>query len=77
MKGGSCAQRKTVRLGLGSVTIIGLGFDATDIPRIAATIKRYGDRFTHRIFTEGRWRSLCAGATPPSTSPDASPPKRP
>jgi holo-[acyl-carrier protein] synthase len=35
------------------VTIIGLGFDATEIPRIAATIDRYGDRFTQRIFTEG------------------------
>lgn len=32
--------------------IIGLGIDATDIPRIAATIVRYGDRFTQRIFTE-------------------------
>jgi len=35
------------------LTIIGLGLDATDIPRIAATIERYGERFTHRIFTEG------------------------
>jgi holo-[acyl-carrier protein] synthase len=35
------------------VTIIGLGFDATEIPRIAATIERYGDRFTQRIFTAG------------------------
>jgi len=35
------------------VTIIGLGLDATDIPRIRATIERYGERFTHRIFTEG------------------------
>ena len=35
------------------MTIIGLGFDATEIPRIAATISRYGDRFTHRIFTAG------------------------
>jgi holo-[acyl-carrier protein] synthase len=34
-------------------TIIGLGLDATDIPRIAATIDRYGDRFLRRIFTEG------------------------
>jgi holo-[acyl-carrier protein] synthase len=33
--------------------IIGLGLDATDIRRIAATIERYGDRFVHRIFTEG------------------------
>ena len=33
-------------------TIIGLGLDATDIDRIAATIERYGDRFVHRIFTD-------------------------
>jgi holo-[acyl-carrier protein] synthase len=33
--------------------IIGLGLDATDIPRIAATIERYGDRFLHRVFTDG------------------------
>ena len=32
--------------------VIGLGLDATDIARIAASIERYGDRFTHRIFTE-------------------------
>jgi holo-[acyl-carrier protein] synthase len=32
--------------------IIGLGIDATDIPRITATIARYGDRFIRRIFTE-------------------------
>jgi holo-[acyl-carrier protein] synthase len=34
------------------VNIIGVGLDATDIPRIAATIERYGERFTHRIFTK-------------------------
>ena len=33
--------------------IIGLGFDATDIPRIRATLARYGDRFLHRLFTDG------------------------
>ena len=33
--------------------IVGLGFDATDIARIAATIERYGDRFQRRIFTSG------------------------
>jgi holo-[acyl-carrier protein] synthase len=31
--------------------IIGLGLDATDIPRIVSTIERYGDRFLRRIFT--------------------------
>src|SRR5499425_571386 len=48
---GSCTQRNAP-LGLGSVNIIGVGLDATDIPRIAATIERYGERFTDRIFTE-------------------------
>jgi holo-[acyl-carrier protein] synthase len=33
--------------------ILGLGFDATDIGRITATIERYGDRFLRRIFTNG------------------------
>jgi holo-[acyl-carrier protein] synthase len=32
--------------------IIGLGVDATEIDRIAATIERYGDRFIRRVFTE-------------------------
>lgn len=32
--------------------IIGLGLDATDIERIAATIERYGERFLSRIFTD-------------------------
>jgi holo-[acyl-carrier protein] synthase len=32
--------------------IIGLGLDATDIPRIAATLERYGDRFMRRVFTD-------------------------
>jgi holo-[acyl-carrier protein] synthase len=38
--------------------IIGLGFDATDIPRVAATIDRFGDRFLSRVFTEGE-RAYC------------------
>ena len=33
--------------------IIGTGLDATEIQRIADTIERYGDRFIHRVFTEG------------------------
>lgn len=33
--------------------IIGLGLDATEIPRIAALIERYGDRFIRRLFTDG------------------------
>jgi holo-[acyl-carrier protein] synthase len=34
-------------------TIIGLGLDATEIDRIAATVERYGERFLRRIFTDG------------------------
>jgi holo-[acyl-carrier protein] synthase len=33
--------------------VIGLGLDATEIDRIAATIERYGDRFLQRVFTDG------------------------
>lgn len=32
--------------------IIGLGNDLSDISRVAAVLERYGDRFTHRCFTE-------------------------
>ncbi len=31
--------------------IIGLGQDLVDIRRIAAVLDRFGDRFTHRVFT--------------------------
>jgi holo-[acyl-carrier protein] synthase len=34
------------------MAIIGLGFDATDIPRVRETFKRYGDRFLRRVFTD-------------------------
>jgi holo-[acyl-carrier protein] synthase len=32
--------------------IIGIGLDATEIDRIAATLERYGQRFLARIFTD-------------------------
>ena len=35
------------------MNIIGLGFDATDIPRVADLYERYGDRFLQRVFTAG------------------------
>ena len=31
---------------------MGLGFDATDIPRVADVFRRYGDHFLRRVFTE-------------------------
>jgi len=35
------------------MTIIGTGLDATEIDRIGEAIRKYGDRFVTRIFTEG------------------------
>ena len=32
--------------------IIGIGSDLCDIRRIARTLERHGDRFTHRVFTD-------------------------
>ena len=32
--------------------ILGIGSDLSDIRRVHATLERFGDRFTHRIFTE-------------------------
>jgi holo-[acyl-carrier protein] synthase len=34
------------------MTIVGLGMDATDVPRIAEAYERYGDRFLQRVFTD-------------------------
>lgn len=57
--------------------ILGIGSDLCDIRRIEKSIERFGDRFTHRIYTEGeRARSDRRAARAPSM-PAASPPKRP
>ena len=36
--------------------ILGTGVDIAEVPRIRATIERFGDRFLRRIFTEGEIR---------------------
>jgi holo-[acyl-carrier protein] synthase len=33
--------------------ILGVGADLADIRRVAETLERFGERFTHRIFTPG------------------------
>jgi len=33
------------------MNILGLGLDATDIPRVADVFERFGDRFLARVFT--------------------------
>ena len=36
--------------------IVGTGIDIAEVPRIEASIARFGDRFLHRIFTEAEMR---------------------
>jgi len=36
--------------------IVGTGIDITEVPRIAESIARFGDRFLQRIYTEGEIR---------------------
>jgi len=36
--------------------IVGTGIDIAEVPRIAESIQRFGDRFITRIFTEGEIR---------------------
>jgi holo-[acyl-carrier protein] synthase len=38
--------------------ILGIGSDLCDIRRIEKTLARHGERFTHRVFTEGE-RARC------------------
>lgn len=38
--------------------ILGIGTDLCDIRRIEASLERFGDRFTHRVFTDGE-RGKC------------------
>ncbi len=35
------------------MTIVGLGLDATEVPRIADMLAQYGDRFRRRVYTQG------------------------
>ncbi|WP_445500572.1 holo-ACP synthase [Microvirga sp. G4-2] len=47
--------------------ILGIGSDLCDIRRIERSLDRFGDRFTHRIYTEGeRVRSDRRAARAPS-----------
>ena len=47
--------------------ILGIGSDLCDIRRIESTLDRFGDRFTHRVFTAGeRARSDRRAARAPS-----------
>jgi holo-[acyl-carrier protein] synthase len=35
------------------MNILGIGLDATDLPRVSALLQRYGERFLRRVYTEG------------------------
>jgi holo-[acyl-carrier protein] synthase len=36
--------------------IVGTGIDIAEVPRIADSIARFGERFLHRVFTDGEIR---------------------
>ncbi len=36
--------------------IVGTGIDIAEVPRIAQALSRHGDRFLHRVFTDGEIR---------------------
>jgi len=36
--------------------IVGSGIDIAEVPRLEHTIKRFGERFLHRVFTDGERR---------------------
>jgi len=42
------------------MNILGIGLDATDIPRLADVLERYGERFLQRVFTAGEI-AYCTG----------------
>jgi holo-[acyl-carrier protein] synthase len=42
--------------------IVGTGIDIAEVPRIRQAVDRFGDRFLHRIFTEGEMRYCDAKA---------------
>ena len=42
--------------------IVGTGIDIAEVPRIAETLERFGDRFLRRVFTEGERRYCDAKA---------------
>jgi len=42
--------------------IVGTGIDIAEVPRIAESIARFGDRFLRRVFTEGEIRYCHAKA---------------
>jgi holo-[acyl-carrier protein] synthase len=46
------------------VKILGTGIDLVENARIAASIEKFGDRFLHRIFTEGEI-AYCASMAKP------------
>ena len=48
------------------MNILGIGLDATDIPRVADVFERYGERFLQRVFTDGEIAYCTGGGTRPA-----------
>ena len=57
--------------------IIGLGLDSTDIDRVETIIEQWGDRFVHRVFTDGEIAYAQGVTGRPFILPADSPPRKP
>lgn len=47
------------------MTILGLGIDLVEVARLEQSIARHGERFLHRVFTEGEI-AYCSGMKAPA-----------
>jgi holo-[acyl-carrier protein] synthase len=60
--------QRTVRLGLGELSLLYLGTDLVHIPRIRAALDRFGPRFLQRVYTPAEqrvcWRSVVMESWP-------------
>jgi phosphopantetheinyl transferase (holo-ACP synthase) len=57
--------------------IFGVGIDLVNIPRMEAVLRRWGDRFVKRVFTEQEAQAAIKGLIPLHLLPFALPPRRP
>jgi len=51
-----CSGGATVLVLTLLLMIVGTGIDIAEVPRIARALERYGERFLHRVYTEGEIR---------------------
>ena len=56
--------------------IVGTGVDIAEVARIRESVERFGERFLHRVFTEGKSSTAKGKPTVLRAMLPASPPKK-